>query len=682
MPEVSGPSDGGYNYYQKKLSDLEDEIRTDAKKSEKRERERVDDLGRKYDADRARMEENLRDTVKQVKADSQEQINRDHEYNKGEVNRIKSDTYDRFGRSHGLEADVLRAQLQDQQRASDSRYRKDDDAIRDAQNAYSTKMEEANKDFEERLDQGVQNAHDSAMEHYDRAFGEERDQYLQFKKDAEANTNALDKRRMEDLSTERRRYESALAESKRDFDHRLSRANQTNDTRYHLTERQLQKDQENQTRALNQSHANETAVLREQIHDLDDADARYQRERGQGMKDAVNEYENDWRSREDAVTDTYTQEIDKLKRDNDELAHQYASQNDRNLREKDQYFTKVINRQNTEHHLEKKDIQDTFMRDREQLNLRHNKDNLQAEKNLESRLTDANLTMADALEKQAIAYQDTINRNRESDATRIKTLEKSLQTATTSEDTNVISPAAEAAVRKSVVNQYEKTQAQDQVRNRDTIDSIQRAYVQRMQDAIAVEQAKTTNVAREAAHAQSEDRAKFLEHAKEADYMHQTDTLNREASHDKESDNMTRGYSSMLMRQRQEFDNMLSASRDDSATKIAALRQQADFDLKMAQRSFNVQQNELIRGYDKKLADQKADYESRLENLKTSTAQDLREGERKNRMALEEMQRSYEQRLTQVEQQHKERERYLTQNSEEELEKVRRSNALLIQKKS
>ena len=456
MPEVSGPSDGGYNYYQKKLSDLEEELRTDAKKGQKREQERVDDLGKKYDADRVRMEEDFHKSADNIKSNAQDTIDHDREFNRAEVNRIKANTYDRFGRSHGLEADVLKSQLEDLQRTSESRYRKDDSNIRDAQSGYNQRLEEANKNFDERLDQGVQNAHDSAMEHYDRAFGEERDQYLQFKKDAEASTADLDHRRMDDMNNQRRQYESALAESKRDFDRRLGKANQSNDTRFHLTERKLDRDAENSTRALNESHAEESRVLREQVQDLAGAQDRYVKERGQGTKDAVAEYEGEWRTREDTLSDTYSRENDKLKRDADEIAKYYTRQNDKNLKEKDQYFTKLLNRQNVDNHLAKQDIQSVFMKDRDQMEIRQRKDRELATHTLESQLADANVAKDSALEAQAKAYQQTINRNRESDATKIKLLEKSLQTATTSEDTSVISPAAEASVRKSVVSGYEK----------------------------------------------------------------------------------------------------------------------------------------------------------------------------------------------------------------------------------
>jgi hypothetical protein len=145
---------------------------------------------------------------------------------------------------------------------------------------------------------------------------------------------------------------------------------------------------------------------------------------------------------------------------------------------------------------------------------------------------------------------------------------------------------------------------------------------------------------------------------------------------------MNRNYSRLLARKSQEHEDALSVTRDDAANRIAEIRQEADFNAKMAQRSFSLRQNELIREYEKKLADQKTDYESRLDDLKSQSQANTRDVERKLKNELEAQTRASDQRLAQVEATNKERERYLTQNFQDEIEKVKRSNALLIQKKS
>ena len=138
----------------------------------------------------------------------------------------------------------------------------------------------------------------------------------------------------------------------------------------------------------------------------------------------------------------------------------------------------------------------------------------------------------------------------------------------------------------------------------------------------------------------------------------------------------------MLEHQRRQYDEIMTTSKNDASAKMQALRQEGDFNMKMAQRSFNAQQNELIREYEKKLADQKVEHDKTLDEIKSSAERTVREAGRQARVDSEAQARANEQKLAQIEMQHKERERYVTQNYQDDLEKMKRSNALLIQKKS
>ena len=134
--------------------------------------------------------------------------------------------------------------------------------------------------------------------------------------------------------------------------------------------------------------------------------------------------------------------------------------------------------------------------------------------------------------------------------------------------------------------------------------------------------------------------------------------------------------------QRRHYEDVIQDLKNDANARIASMRQDYEFNSKMAQKAFSARQNELIREYEKKLADQKSESDVQIADLKSALAVSQREADRRTRQALEEQSKGYEQRIAQNEFQTKERERVISQNYQDELEKVKRSNALLIQKKS
>lgn len=680
MPSVT-PSDGGYNYYQKTLSELEDELKTEAKRSREREKAATESLEAAHKRNLADRERQAERTINEIKDSANRTIAQERDYNKNELDRIKANTYDKWGRFGGVESDVARQQLQDLRQATDAERDKASRDLRLAEDHYAERMEEAARGYEERLEKNAAAARDSANKSYSSAYQGEKAEYAQFKEEAEKKYGELTQEHLEELRQERKRSERAINDSRLDFDRKAKTLRESNDDRFEKLDNAYQQRVTHATQNLNDSRDAETRQLRDQVKELLDSETRYIKEKGQGTQDAIDEYDRDWRAKERNTVELYEREIDKLKRSAKEQDRYFTHLNNKNLRDKDAYFTGVISQVNLDNRQEKKDLEETFKKDRGQLELQLHRERDQSRLSREKALNEASMERARLLEVQAKNYQDTMERQHRSSDEQIKKLQAEINYRNTSDDTTVISPAAEAAVRKSMIGEYEKVLGAERDRNDRNVDSMQREYTRRVNDTVEEKRSSETQIRKQNNVDREIERNRLLAHIQDTEFMKDQGLRHKEYENTKMVDNINRNYANILENQRREFNDVITSAKTEAAFQMNSMRQQHDFETKMAHRTFTAKQNELIREYDKKLADQKAEYETQLGDMKSQTQLALRDAERKTKQALEEQQKSYEQRLAQTEYQHKERERYMTENFQDQLEKVKRSNALIAQKK-
>jgi hypothetical protein len=304
------------------------------------------------------------------------------------------------------------------------------------------------------------------------------------------------------------------------------------------------------------------------------------------------------------------------------------------------------------------------------------------ERGYEKQMDGLNERHQQSLAAQARAFQESSDNRAISDASRIERLEKSLNEKSTTSDPSQVSPNAEATLRRQITHEYEKIKLAEQDRNDRRLDNIQSEYRERLTTDHEKHQTRETKLNREMTLQRNLDRNEFNQHIADTEALKDSQIRSREDQHNRETELLNRNYTRLLDKKSRDEEEKLSVTHDNAANRIAAVRQEAEFNAKMAQRAFSFRQNELIREYEKKLADQKADYEGRLEDSKAQAQAGARDLERKLKNEMDVQRRSYEQKLTQQDAQYKERERYISQNYQDEIEKVKRSNALLIQKKS
>ncbi len=682
MPGVSPPSDGGYNYYQKTISDLEDELIKEHKRNEEKREAQIKNLEDKYQEAVRKNEEDSARTIENARQKSNDAIENDRAYQKAEVDRIKAQTYDKYGRFQGNDADVIKTQLKGLKEATDAQRKKDQADISDAREGFSKKIEQLNREQELRMEKAVQAAHDSASKDYQRAAGDEREQFNSFKSEAAANYERLNKDRMDDMNFQRRRAEEAISETEYVYGKKLSTQERADNKLIETQRKAYEKKLYDAVQDSRESRANETAQLRATIDELASTDQKYKKEKAQGTYEARKEFDDENNLKLKLMEEGYEGEIAKLKQQAKETDRYNNYIHNRSLAEKDKHFTKEIQILTQDHHETNRDLQNTFMRDRSQLELQRQKDNQLAEQARESQLQQAAEARNKAMENQAQQFQKTLNNQRINDQDKIRALEKELLYKSTSSDTSAISPAAEEAVRKKVINEYGKAFDAEQTRNKEATDSVVRTYSNLVQDTIAERDTQDAKMQRQFANQTNQERNQLLEHITDIDFMKDLTLRNKDEEMNRQQQNLTRSYSTMLEKQRRSYEEVLQNLRDDFNAKTALQRQEADFQARMKQRDSTARENEIVRTYNKKLADQKVDAQTLQDDMKAQADKMIRENDRKNKQLLDEQAKAYEQRISQTEAQYKERERYLNQNHEEELERLKRAHAFNLQKKS
>ncbi|OFZ21302.1 MAG: hypothetical protein A2X94_07580 [Bdellovibrionales bacterium GWB1_55_8] len=531
----------------------------------------------------------------------------------------------------------------------------------------------------------------SAEENIRRAKEQARESVLQEKAYSRSELDALKKqnydrngRTLAEAETSRLRdlALSQIEESERDFEKRSEAMHSNVETRMKKNREQTDVALRNQAHRMRQGHQFQMKGLQAQVSDLIDADRRYGKEKGQGTADAIRQFENDWRHRERVAIQGYEDQLQQMKQGTREQELYLNRLKDETLRDQNRYFAGVISEQNEDHQEQITQREANFDRNIGELEKRMGHQRERHELSQERAADESGRRLASALENQADAYQKTLKNQSTSSRERIDELSNELNERKTSADTSLISPAAEAAIRKSAAEDHEKVLRAEQQRNQRGSDDVREEYVGRFKRAVRAGEYEKSALSRTHAAEKHRQRNEFLSHVRESEYLKDSTLRAKDEEMRRLQQTTEQRNSHTLEKQRQEYEAMLVSQRDDAVARIQALRQETEFNSKMAHRAFAIRQNELIREYDRKLADQMRDYEASLDELKSQTQQQLRDGERRNRQALDEQERFYEQRFAQLEVQHKERERVITQNYEQDLEKLRRSNALLIQKKS
>jgi hypothetical protein len=178
-------TDGGYQYYQRKLGDLESEMRDESKRARENYDERADAIEKQSAQNLRDYEKKSEETVNTVRENSSAQIEKEREAARADVERARAATYDKYGRAqseiafHKKRADDAIHNMQEQM---DSQKPKFDRAIEAASAKTSqgaaerlSKNAEDERESRTRETTDLRQSIDALLEN-ERAYGKEKGQ--------------------------------------------------------------------------------------------------------------------------------------------------------------------------------------------------------------------------------------------------------------------------------------------------------------------------------------------------------------------------------------------------------------------------------------------------------------------------------------------------------------------------
>ena len=679
MSSVSGSDN--YNYFQKQISDMSDDNATERKKIKEREDENLADIQRRHAADLKDAEETHSRALSRAKDASNETLHTERESNKSDYDRLKKDTYDRFGRLNQDNSHEARQNIEELQQNLISQKNRHDEEMNQAERKFNTQISERDHAANYDREQAVQATRDGLGETHRNSSQILRDSTAQALSEANQKYNNLDKARLEEMDSQRRAYDGAFDQSRLDYGRRIEMAKNAYEKSSGRQDKAIRDFQSDETNKLRTSHERETQQLRDQMGDLVQAEKSYVKDGAQGKSEAVAEFENDWRNKLALTQSNSQNEIADLKTQNAKTEHFLGRQNSESLNEKETFFSNLIAKQANQNHAEQRDLAAAAQKDHNDLEKSAHKEREANVRISEERLTESARRSDQALIDQAKTLSKTAETERQTDRFQIEQLQGALQERKTSADTTLISPSAEASVRKQISGQYEKVAQADQDRRLRENNQIRDDYKHALREEQDKGLIKENKLNRTIAYSQNDDRQRFNAHVADLEYMKESAIRTVQSDQDRERDNMNKTYSRTLERQTREHDESSTVTREQAQSRISSLREENEFNSKMAQREFANKYNETVRDYERKMNDQKTDYEVRLEDQRAQNSSMSRDAERKFKNQLDEQTRNNDQKLAQQEAQHKERERYITQTFQDELEKMRRSNQMLVNKR-
>jgi hypothetical protein len=668
--------------HSRSIDELEKDYETQkkrlAKKSEVREK-RMEENQRKEIAKRDR---ELESTTRRLKESYNESLGSLRQEHKAEKEALKTSTYNRLGKTNGLEAEGLKEQLENTYRALEAKHQSFQQKTADLERAYEDRMEsqarnhasevtkmreESKRDLSERLEERTQQQKELTR----REVEAQKDKYQK-----------LSEKLIRDNEDVTREARKAVDDTHRRMETRLERASKSHYGRSEELALAQNLRSEEQAKNLSRSRREETAELRQQLATLQELSRSIPKKENEAIQRATSDYEQDWITKLKTQQLSHESELAKSKRQTQEVGDTLGLKNRELLESKDQFLAKTLARQNQESHLERKELEHSMKTDREQLVRRMELDRDLSEKRQSNLVRNLEEQKTQAMDQQARSFQSAALRNREVQMDRLGQLERALSEARSTEDPSMISPAAEASIRKSVTRDYEQKLQGESSRNARQADSIQKSYSERLRELVLEKDSERAKQAQLHAFENQATRQEFSGQLREMQ-MNRDETLrNSSQNHDRELELQSKEHAKTLKALRNQYEDLFRQQSNEFRLKLASQRQELEFENRILRRKFSSELNETTRNFEKRLTDQKEAYESLLKDERQKSAVREKELERHQKAQLADQQRSFDQRLTQLESQQQERERVIARNQEEALERVKRSHALLMAKKS
>lgn len=679
MSSVSSSSEN-YQNYNKAIQKLEDEYELDRKRAREKEEKRVDSIHDKYEKTIRENEEDNEKALTEVRENMQESSDKTKDYYKSELERQKAQTYDKWGRFGGMEADEANRQVKRYEEEFEKREKDFKEREKKQEEVTAKRIQSLGDELSHRNEEAIRRQKESIGENVSTVVQADKEATRIYRDELARRYASLEEDNLAKQDLLRRNTEEAVKTMGAEREHIIQQTDDANSARLQKQNQASQMDLEKKTRELNRSAALEAAHLQRELDRTQSYFTSYGKGKAEGKADAVREYDSDVRAEIWSMKDRYTNELENLKQHSAESDQHYNQLNSKNLMEKDREFAKTLQKQNLEHHKREQDAQTSYIKELNQAKILRNKERDHHSYLVDKQAEDLSRQKQDALQNQAKIFQDDYERTRDQQMNQIRVLEKEIARQKSSDDPLDIPPAAENALMRNVLSKHEKMLKADDQRTREALDSMQKEYSRRMNEAVVDAQYRNTATQHENASKTHAERMEFLQHVHDVEQS-KTRALSDQSSHfNKQIEKNTRYFGNTLEDQRKQYENIMKFSKLDSSDKLRAQQLDHEFKYKMTLREMSAKHNDTIRQYEKQIAFLKEDQELQLKDVKKQADEKIREAEKQAKREVEDQSRMYEQRIAQMEVQQKERERFLTESYEDKVERIQRSNALRTKK--
>lgn len=402
----------------------------------------------------------------------------------------------------------------------------------------------------------------------------------------------------------------------------------------------------------------------------------------QGRQAAIQEMADERKSDAGRVEDAWREREAQLSRQNSELYEELGRKNSEALRDKDIFYSDIIQKTNSEYYDDRNAMGKAYTDNVEEIKTGH----AEREKALEDRYNESVDTLQkqsnEAMVDQARTFRENFNASKVQNAHDMDMLQAKVNYLMSTDDPAAVSPAAAERIRVSLADEHEKSfQAYDEALQGEVeyIRQDAQDQVTDLQEQLDHERYRSASTI---ASKEKEHNDAFVNFATEMTDARDSAIRRQEMAHERAWDKAYKSFTSDMRYKDRQYSQAMEDLKDNNDSKLRDLLTEAQFRERTLRSEQQMAQEDTIRAYERKLADQKEQYETTIDEMKHEQMVNARKTEREYQELLREQEQRHAHELATAELQRKERERYMAQNYEDQLERTQRANARLVQAKS
>ena len=657
--------------YREAMRETEDAQAKENKATQALHEKQINDLEESYKAELRKKDEAYEARIASIRNEAGETLAKSKKELSRDARDAEKRIYDKFGRVKEQEVDELRKQVKKAEHdflMSDS-IQKDRSAV--TQNQNEKRVANLQQQLERESGEAIQEIRDAARKHYDQKRVDYANQDEEYQKQIQNRYNSLNRERISELNAQAEAQHS-FHEAQRAMDHRYKEAEVSSTRRIQALQDEMATKQQDLVMRLSAQHGAEVDELKNQLNRISQAPEEALNAKAEGRADAFREMEGDHRLNLDLIQKNNALELKEMKQDSEAMAARYAAINERNMHDDRMKYTKLLQDQQKEFHTERKDTEKSFDRANHSFQRQLQQDREYNNQRQEEVLKNVNEVSERARIKQADAFRTTLENQRNDTDNEINHLQHELTKVKSTDDVTLLSPAAEGAIRKSVIREYEKLFKEESERTKRFTDGVRTRATDELQALDQKHQSQVFSEKRRTELERHSDRNQFNRSMMETEERTQAILRAQQEMQNRELDRRERGTARVMADQRRKYEDIVETTGIEAKATVQSVRQDAEFEKNSIRRKMAQDRDEIIRRYERELEIQKENYESAMAQKRNEFDKTLNEQKRESSNLLETTTKTFEHQIKTMRQQYEERERFLVDSYEDRIEKIGR----------